>query len=74
MTDNIREMQKNTLIMNHINDGLIIPTASINELWENNVKQWLLIAPVLAIKSHCFTLFSQSSLILAVGIIKPSLI
>ena len=49
MTDNIIEMQKNTLIMNHINDGLIIPTASINELWENNVKQWLLMASTGAI-------------------------
>lgn len=49
MKDDFKNMQKSTLIMNHINDGLIIPTASINELWENNVKQWLIMASTGAI-------------------------
>lgn len=47
--ENINEIRKNTLIMNHINDGLIIPTASINDLWEKNIKQWLLMASTGAI-------------------------
>lgn len=49
MTADINFLRENTLIMNYINDGLIIPTGSLNELWEDSVKEWLITASTGAI-------------------------
>lgn len=49
MEDRIKLMQDNSLITNYISDGLIIPTGSIRELWEEKVKIWMMEASTGAI-------------------------
>ena len=49
MQKRFNQEQENSLIMNYISDGLIIPTGSIMELWEKHIKKWLMMSSTGAI-------------------------